>query len=65
MNLVIRTRLSAPINVGSAPNVDAMIWTGGKPRQMFSRTAVLVSLAISDHARTIGPLTMTASGDSP
>ena len=37
-NLLARTRLRAPISVGSGPRVDAMMRVDGKPRQIVAST---------------------------
>ena len=52
-NLLAKTRLKAPIRVGSGPSVDAIIRVEGKPRQIVASTVVLMSSAITGHdART-------------
>src|ERR1051326_7789762 len=59
-NLLARTRLRAPMRVGSGPSVDAMIRVVGSPRQMVASTVVRISAEMTGHARTIGPPTITA-----
>ena len=40
-NLLARTRLRAPIKVGSGPSVEAMMRVDGKPRQIVASTLCL------------------------
>jgi hypothetical protein len=64
-NLLANTRLSAPLNVGCGPSVEAMMGVAGRLRQIVPFTAFLISSEISGQARTIGPPTITASGARP
>src|SRR6185436_20624868 len=64
-NLLAKTRLNAPIKVGSGPSVEAMIRVEGRPRQIVVSTLLRMSVSITGQARTIGPPTITACGARP
>src|SRR6266852_7286749 len=64
-NLLARTRLKAPINVGSFPRVDGSIRAEGRPRRTLCSMVCFSASSTSDQALAISPPTTTASGLQP
>src|SRR5438045_2688395 len=64
-NLLVKTRLNAPIKVGSPFNVEGRIRAEGNPRRTLRSIFSVRSFSINGQARVIAPPTITASGLKP
>src|SRR6266404_9895044 len=64
-NLLARTRLRAPIKVGSLPSVEGRIRAEGRPRRTLCSMVRVRASSTNGQARAISPPTTTASGLKP